>query len=138
MADTRALVEDLYAAYARGDGARVSALLHDDIDWNIYAPANLFPFAGPRRGRTAVLETLKGIGEMFALVSYRPQNIVVDGDRAAVMSDATFTHRATGRAVNLRIANFLRWQDGRVIEFREFANTFDAAEQVLGRTLATA
>jgi ketosteroid isomerase-like protein len=51
------------------------------------------------------------------------------------MSDARFTQRATNRTLRFRLANFLRIEDGRVIEFREFANTFDVVEQVLGREL---
>jgi ketosteroid isomerase-like protein len=52
-----------------------------------------------------------------------------------VMSDVRFTQRATNRTLRFRIANFLRFQDGKVIEFREFANTFDLVEQALGREL---
>ena len=130
---TRATVDELYRAYRRRDVEGVAALLHDDIDWIIYAPVTLFPFAGPRRGRTAVLQALAGIAESYALDSHEIEILVVDGDRAAVMADVRFTQRATGRILRFRVANFLRLQDGRLIEFREFANTFDVVEQVLGR-----
>ena len=53
--DTRATVRELYDAYGRRDFERVAAIIHDDIDWVIYAPMSVFPFAGPRRGRAAVL-----------------------------------------------------------------------------------
>ena len=45
---TRAIVRELYDAYGRRDFERVAALIHDDIDWIIYAPMSVFPFAGPR------------------------------------------------------------------------------------------
>ena len=61
--------------------------------------------------------------------------MIVDGDRAAVMSDVSFLQRATSRVLRFRMADFLRLQDGRVIEFREFANSFDLVEQALGREL---
>lgn len=51
------------------------------------------------------------------------------------MSDASFVYRATDRMLRFRIANFLSWQDGGLIEFREFINSFDAVEQVLVREL---
>ncbi len=41
---------ELYDAYERGDFQRVAAPIHDDVDWVIYAPLSVFPFAGPRRG----------------------------------------------------------------------------------------
>jgi ketosteroid isomerase-like protein len=128
-------VQALYDAYERHDFARVVSLIHDDIDWVMFAPVSVFPFAGPRRGRAAVLEALTAIAERFALESYKREIVIVEGDRAALVSDVTFKQRATGRILRFRAANFLRFQEGRVIEFREFVDTFDVVEQALGREL---
>lgn len=133
---THALVDALYDAYERRDFDRVAALIHDDIDWVIYGPMSVFPFAGARRGRCAVLQAMAGIAEQFALESYTREIIIVEGDRAAVVSDVRFRQRSTDRILRFRLANFLRFQDGRVIEFREFANTFDVVEQAIGRELS--
>jgi ketosteroid isomerase-like protein len=133
--DTHAIVRDMYDAYERRDFARVAALLHDDIDWVIYAPPEVLPFAGAQKGRVAVLKVMGAITLDYDLLSYQPQLIIVEGDRAAVMSNAAFRQRASGRTLRFRIANFLRFQDGKLIEFREFANTFDMVEQVLGHAL---
>ena len=62
-----------------------------------------------------------------------PRSSIVEDDRAAVMSDAAFLQRATNRTLSLRLADFLRFHDGRLIEFREFTDTFDAVEQALGK-----
>lgn len=134
--DIHTLVAEIYDAYERRDLARVAAFLHDDIDWIIYGPVSIFGFAGPRRGRAAVLEVLAAIAEIFILERYEREVVLVEGDRAAIMADVTFTQRASERVLRFRVANFLRFKDGRVIEFREFANTFDLVEQVLGRELA--
>ena len=133
MTDTRAVVSELYDAYARRDFDRVAALIDEDVDWIIYGPVQVFPFAGHRRGRNAVLEALGGIAKDYMLERYVPKIIVVEGDRAAVMSEVAFKQRSTGRTVTCQLANFLRFRDGRLIEFREFANTFDLVEQALGR-----
>ena len=134
-ADTGSIVRDLYDAYGRRDFDRVAALIHEDIDWVIHAPISVFPFAGPRRGRAAVLEAMATIAKTFSLESYKPEIVIVEGERAAVMSDTSYRQRTTDRILRLRIANFLRLQDGRLIEFREFINSFDAVEQALGREL---
>jgi ketosteroid isomerase-like protein len=133
--DTRVLVRDLYDAYGRRDFDRVAALIHDDIDWVIYAPMSVFPFAGPRHGRAAVLAAMGEIAIAFALESYKPEVMIVDGARAALMSDLSYRQRATDRVLRLRIASFLRWQDGRLIEYREFTDSFDVVEQALGHEL---
>ena len=133
--DTRTLVREIYDAYARGDFERVATMIDNDVDWVIYGPVEVFPFAGPRRGKADVLQVLASIAEQYKLESYNPELMIVDGDRAAVMSDVSFIQRATDRKLRFRVANFLRFRNGRVIEFREFANTFDVAEQALGRWL---
>lgn len=133
--ETRATVRELYDAYGRRDFDRFAELLHEDIDWVIYAPISVFPFAGPRHGRAAVLQALAAIAATYILESYKPEFIVVDDGCAAVMSDVSFRQRATGRTIRFRVANFLRFRDGRLIEFREFINTFDVVEQALGREL---
>ena len=132
---TRETVRELYDAYGRRDFERVAAFLHDDIDWVIYAPISVFPFAGPRHGRAEVLQAMAGIASAFVLENYKPEVMIVEADRAAVISDVSFTQRATSRLMRFRVANFLRLQDGKVIEFREFANSFDVVEQALGREL---
>jgi ketosteroid isomerase-like protein len=135
MADDgiRALVDDLCRAYRDGDRERVAAIIDDDIDWLISGPVEIFPFEGARRGKAAVLKVLGEIAAQYRLERYQPEIVVVDGDRAAVLSDVAFEQRATGRMLRFRVVNFLRFRDGRLVEFREFANTFDLVEQALGQ-----
>lgn len=78
---------------------------------------------------------MAGIAAAYSLQSYKQEIMIVDGDRAAVMSDVSFTQRATNRTMRFRVANFLRFQDGKLIEFREFTNSLDVVEQALGREL---
>jgi ketosteroid isomerase-like protein len=132
---TRRAVEDLYAAYRRRDFDRVAQLIDDDIDWIIYGPVQILPFAGERHGKRAVLETLGRIAAEYTLQTHEPEIMVVEGDRAAVMSDVAFTQRSTGRLLRFRLVNFLRFRNGRIVEFRELFNTFDVVEQALGREL---
>ena len=130
---TRATVKALYEAYAGRDPDRVAALIHDDIEWIIYGPVQVFPFHGPRRGKAQVLDALAAIGKDYLLERYVPEIIIVEDDRAAVVSDAAFKQRATGRTLTMRLANFLRFRDGLLVEFREFSDTFDVVEQALGK-----
>lgn len=134
--DTRATVHELYDAYERRDFERVAALIHDDVDWVIYAPISVFPFAGPRRGRKAVMMALAGSAEAYVLLNYTREIVVVEGNRATVMTNASYRQRSTGRTLRFRIASFLRFADGGLVEFREFTDTFDLVEQALGRELS--
>lgn len=132
---TRDAVNALYEAYASRDFDRVAAMIHDDIAWIIYGPVQVFPFQGPRHGKQQVLDVLGAIAKDYEVERYVPDVVIAEGDRAAVLSDAAFKQRATGRTLSIRVADFIRFRDGKVIEFREFTDTFDAVEQALGKWL---
>ncbi len=122
-------------AYQQGDTDRMAAHMHDDVDWLFHAPLSLFPFAGARRGKA---EVFKGFAQMYQLyrpLGYKVQAMVVEGDRSATLCDAQLEQRATGRIISSRIANFQLYRDGLMIEYRGFTDSFDSAEQVLGREI---
>ena len=56
--ETCAAVDALYRAYTGHDFNRFADMLHEDIDWMIHGPVEIFPFAGLRRGRAAVLQAI--------------------------------------------------------------------------------
>lgn len=132
---TRALVRQIYDAYGRGDPAGFLDVIHDDIDWVIYGPIEVFPFAGPRKGRDAVSATLQSIGALYELKRYVPEIVVVDGGRAALLSNVAFLQRVTGRVLTFKIVDFLRFEQDRLVEFRELLDSFDVTQQALGRWL---
>ena len=83
---------------------------------------------------------MAGIAADFALESYRPEIMHRRGERAAMISDVSFTPaRDRPHRCACRVANFLALRNGQasVIEFREFAEqSSSAASQALGGELA--
>jgi ketosteroid isomerase-like protein len=132
---TRIALDTLLAAFTAGDSDRLAMLYHDDVDWLFHCPVSIFPFAGFRRGKTEVFKGLELFYRDFRITSYEVQSKLVDGDRAAIISDAHSVQRATGRTMRSRIAGFHRFRDGKLIEYRGFTDSFDAVEQILGREL---
>ncbi len=132
---TREILKDLYQAYRKGNAERVAALIDDDIDWCIYGPARVFPFEGPRRGKAQVMDVLASIGKHYELKRHDQEIMIVEGNRASVLSQAAFVQRATGRTLSMRLINFIRVRDGKIVEFREFSDTFDVVEQAAGAWL---
>lgn len=132
---TRALVHRLYDAYGRGDATEFLAVIHDDIDWVIHGPVEVFPFAGARKGKEAAVAALESIAAIYELKRYVPEIVVVDGGRVALMSNVAFLHRGTGRELTFKIVDFLHFEQGMLIEFRELLDSFDVTQQALGRWL---
>lgn len=122
-------------AYQQGDNDRLAARYHDDIDWLLHAPLSLFPFAGARRGKAEVFQGFALLYQAFRPVKYEIQVVLADGDHAATLADSHMEQRSTGRMIRSRVAGFHRFQDDLLIEYRGFTDSFDAAEQVLGREL---
>lgn len=136
--ETRDTVREVYEAYVKGDIDRVSARIGDNVDWVIHAPRPLFAFGGRHRGKQAVLDALGLIASEYEMETYVPRHMIVDGDRASVVSDVAFTQRASGRRLNFRIVDLMKLEAGKIAEFEEFIDTFDVAEQALGHHLSMA
>ena len=106
--------------------------------WTLAGPVDLFPFCGQRRGKQQVIDTIVRAGA-FADSSDRHgiEELLVDGDRAAAFIRLSAIHCGTGRTISYRSAQFMRFRNGKLVEFRAVIDSFDAAEQVLGHAINT-
>lgn len=129
---TRAMIDDIIDAFQCGDHARLADRYDDDIEWQLHAPMSLFPFAGIRRGKNAVLASLLGVYRDFQIASYKVPLIMVEGDRAATISDVRVIQRSTGRVIVSHLAGFHRFRGGKMIEYRGFSDISGSVEQALG------
>ena len=132
---TQLILKDMIDAYQQGDTDRLAARIHDDVDWIFHAPVSLFAFAGARRGKAEVFKALALMYQAYRPVKYEVLATVVDGDRSATLCEAQVEQRATNRIISSRLANFHRYRDGLMVEYRGFIDSFDAVEQALGREL---
>jgi len=136
VSEIQKTMDGLFVACAQCDFSRMSEFIDESVDWMIYAPVTVFPYAGPRRGREAAVQALREIMDEYALEGYDREIVMRQGDQVAVMGVVRVRQRATGRCLRYRGADFMRFKDGRLISLRHFVNSFDLAEQALGRDLA--
>jgi ketosteroid isomerase-like protein len=133
----RSIVEAFYKVYAARDVAKIADYLDDDVEWVISGPVDLLPFCGAHRGKPAVIDLIgRQVPAVLRTFSFVPDAILVDGDRAAMLSRQAARHAADGRTISYRVANFMRFRGGKLVENLSLIDTFDAVEQVLGRPLA--
>jgi ketosteroid isomerase-like protein len=132
---SRSVVEAFYKAYASRDAAKVGQFLADNVEWTISGPVDLLPFCGTRHGKAAVLDFIdRLVPEVFRVFSFVPDVILIDGERVATLN--RLSARATdGRIISYRLAHFMRFEDGKVVENVSLIDSFDAVEQVLGHPL---
>ena len=132
----RAIVEGFYAALAVRDMPVLAGYLDADVSWTISGPIDVLPFCGQRRGKGVVIDLLERDSPLlFEKRKMVPDVMLVDGDKAAVFGKMTARRRDAGRAISYRIAQFLRFENEKLVEYVSIIDSFDAVEQVLGHQL---
>jgi ketosteroid isomerase-like protein len=132
----RSVVEAFYKAYETRDVDKLVEFLHQDVEWTINGPVDVLPFCGTRHGKAAVADMLKRhVPSIFRNYQFAPDAMLIDGDQAATLIRLS-ARGADGRAISYRLANFMRFRDGKIIKYVTLLDSFDAVEQVTGHSLA--
>ena len=132
----RTVVEGFYLALASRDPQRIAAYIDDDIDFMVIGPREMLSFCGARRGKAAVVEVFERlIPEVLDVTVFAPEYLLVDGNSAAGFNRITATQLANGRVLTCRGANFMRFRDGKIYEYRSIIDSLETIEQILGHRL---
>jgi ketosteroid isomerase-like protein len=133
---SRSVVDAFYKAYATRDVDKIAPFIDDDVAWTISGPVDYLRFCGTYRGKAAVLDLIgRRVPEVLRVFSFVPDAILVDCDQIATLSRQSARRAADGRVISYRVANFMRFRDGKVVENHSLLDSFDAVEQVLGHSI---
>jgi ketosteroid isomerase-like protein len=91
-------IQDVYAAFGRGDIPAILGKLADDVVWEYGMNATDVPWLQPRRGRAAVA----GFFEALGAVEFKKLDIhtlLENGSTVIALIDLDATVKATGRRV---------------------------------------
>jgi ketosteroid isomerase-like protein len=120
---------------ASKDVADIAPDLHDEIDWAIFGPIDMFPYLGSRQGKEAALDSISQIADNFRLHKIKQEDVVLGADQASALLRCSLNSNDTNRPISVRIAAFLRFRDGKLASLRAVIDTFDLVEQALGRPI---
>jgi len=117
-------VQEIYAAFGRGDVPAILATLADNVEWEYGQGPSDVPWLTPRSGRDAVGGFFEALGAM-EMHKFVPKQMI-EGDGVVVaLIDIEFTVKATGKRVTeedeIHVWRF--GADGKVTRFRHGANT---------------
>jgi ketosteroid isomerase-like protein len=133
MSETNvALIESVYAAFARGDSAAAFANMDPAIEWN---EAENFPYSdrNPYIGHAAV-----GEGIFFRLATEWdhfqaiPAEFLDAGDAVVALGRYKATHKATGTPLDAQFAHVWRVRNGKATAFQQYTDTAQAARAMQG------
>ncbi len=121
-------VQDLYAAFGRGDVATMVAGLTPDVDWETVGRSSDFPTLGPRKGTKAVEEFFRLVAENEDFSEFSPREFYAADDKVFVLGSYSLTLRKTGGPITSDWVHVFTLRDGKVTRFREHTDTAKFAE----------
>ena len=124
------VVERAYDALGRGDLAGVLGAMADDIKWY---QAEGMPNGGLYQGGEAVAQNVFGpLMENIPNFAVTPEQFFASGDTVAVVVRYTGTGKDTGKELDLPVVHVWDVRDGKLAQFRQFADTAKFREVVPG------
>lgn len=118
-------VQQIYAAFGRGDVPAIIEAMADDVDWEYGGATADVPWLQPGRGRAAVAAFFQALGTHLDFKSFTVNDILAGPNLVVGLVSFEATVKGTGRAFGeIDEAHIWRFDDrGRVARFRHAANT---------------
>ena len=118
------LVQDAYAAFARGDITKLLDYMSDDVQWRpVIGAAKHVPFAGERKGKAAVAEFFTRVAESEDFEQFEPREFTAQGDSVVALGRYRAKVKKTGRTFESDFAMVFTVRGGKVVAFREFTDS---------------
>ena len=126
-------IQQLYAAFGRGDVPAILAGLAEGVQWEYNAFPNPAPWLQPLQGRANVARFFEALGAI-ELTQFEPRHFFSSGNLVVDLVDVAFTVKATGKRV-LEPETVHLWHlndDGLVTRFRHRVDTWQTAQALKG------
>lgn len=119
-----AVVQDIYAAFARGDVAAILDHLADDVAWEPGMKDHGVPWLTPGSGKGHVGEFFKTVAEQLEMRAFEPVAFLPGDEYVAVVVELEAVVRRSGVTVTDREVHLWTFDDeGRVTALRHFLDT---------------
>ncbi len=111
--------------FSRGpDIALIREICSPDVVCEFVGDRATISHAGRHRGVEALINIVRSIGMEFEQLGHAaPEQVIVDGGSAATRRTVEWRHRGTGRRGQVQLADFVRFEDGRIVELVEFRDS---------------
>jgi uncharacterized protein len=125
--DNISIVQQIYAAFTKGDINAILNLLSPEVEWG--EPSNPFnPAAGTRHGHAGFLEWLNIGRQSEEVLVLEPQKFLTDNETVAVVGYTKCLAKPTGKTYETDFVHLISLKNSKVVRFQEFFDTFAAAE----------
>lgn len=116
-------IQNIYAAFGRGDIAAILNALASDVEW-IHTAASAIPFSGTYRGTQQVGTFFQKLVEGQDTLAFEPREFVAQGEAVVAFGAIKGRSKATGKTYETDWVMKWHLQNGKVTKFHHF---FDSA-----------
>lgn len=128
MSNVNAL-QDLYAAFGRGDMGVVLGAMDQNIEWREAENNPYQPGGEPWIGPDAIVNNLfVKLGTEWDGFTVHPKEFHDAGDTVVVEARYTGTYKATGKNLDAQATHIWRLRDGKVTSFQQYVDTAQLRE----------
>jgi ketosteroid isomerase-like protein len=118
-----ALIQSIYAAFAKGDAAFIASRTAEGARWDFDVAQSDVPWHQPVVGPAEVPRFLGAFVSNIELEAFEPRTFIADGDNVVVHLGLAYTVKRTGRKVREEQLQWWTVRDGRVAGLRHFEDT---------------
>ena len=122
------LIQDVYAAFGRGDIPAVLDAVTPDVTWGVVGREQDVPFAGIRHGRNGAAEFFRLLKETKDLTNFTPQKFVAADDMVLVWGRYDWTMHSSGVAGESEFLHVFTIRDGKICAWRGHQDTARLAQ----------
>jgi len=123
MSENVSKVQQLYAAFGRGEINTILDNVTDDVTWGAETSVPTVPWYEMRHGRG-------GVGDFFSMLAnevefdrFEPSIWAEAGDQVFVRIDYQSRYKRNGKGVTSAAVHQLTMRDGKIAKFRAFEDT---------------
>jgi ketosteroid isomerase-like protein len=116
------LVDDVYAARARGDYEAMANLCGPNATLRIVGDGKLCPIATTTKGRASLRKAFEQLAQ-FAFTQQKKRSIAVSGNTATVHWRAKVTYKPTGKSALTEFCDLWTVENGKILSVLQFVDT---------------
>jgi ketosteroid isomerase-like protein len=105
------------------DFRAIRDLFSADVVCEFVGDKSRISYAGRHVGVDALIAIIRNIVTDFEQLNHSISEIIVDGGRVAIRRSVEWRHRGTGRRGRVDLADFVRFEDGLIVEMVEFRDS---------------
>jgi ketosteroid isomerase-like protein len=117
------LMQQLYAAFGRGDINHILLHVTDDCDWGTATTAQEIPWYRIRQGRDGVADFFSTLAGEVDFERFEPNLFAAAGDDVLVRVDYTYRLKKNGNSAPSASVHQFTFRDGKVARFRAYEDT---------------